>query len=124
MKLTRADPFSLQLRGSIAANGLVGCWGWRHAWSFTGGLFDHRELIPAPQRLPNNIMHPTRHREIGSGSRFCERVMMSVRLTEPAWSSRRSKSRMPITKVGQLSQQLDSIKSDSPLKFHAIGEPL
>ncbi len=64
--------------GSIAANSLVGCWCWRHCWSLTGGLFEPRELIPAPQRLPNNIMHPTRNREIDSGSRSFGRVMMSV----------------------------------------------
>jgi hypothetical protein len=31
---------------------------------------------------PNNIMHPTRHKGIGSTKRFLGRVMMSVRLTE------------------------------------------
>ena len=79
MTLTRAYPFSLQLCGSIAANSLVGCWCWCHSWSLTGGLFEPRELIPAPQRFPNNIMHPTRHREIDSGSRSFGRVMMSAR---------------------------------------------
>jgi hypothetical protein len=88
MKLTRAYPFSLQLRGSIAANSLVGCWCWRHSWSLTGGLFDPRELKLAPQRLSNNIMHPIRHKEIDSGSRPFGRVMMgaSANLREVAAS--------------------------------------
>jgi hypothetical protein len=60
MTITRTYPFLLQLRGSIAATSLFGCWGWRHSWSLTGDLIDPRELMPAPQRLPNNIMHSTR----------------------------------------------------------------
>ena len=78
MTLTRAYPFSLHLCGSLEANSPVGCWCWRHSWSLTG-LFEPRELIPAPQRLPNNIVHPTRHREIDSGSRPFGRAMTSVR---------------------------------------------
>jgi hypothetical protein len=78
MMLTCAYPFSLQLCGTIVANSLVGCWCWCHSWSLTGCLFEPRELIAAPQRLPNNIMPPTRHREIDSGSRSFGQVMASV----------------------------------------------
>ena len=37
--------------------------------------------MPAPLRLPNNIMHPTRSRVIDSGSKALGRVMMSVQQT-------------------------------------------
>jgi len=78
MKPTHAYPFSLQARGKIAAKSLLGCWVWRHSWSLAGDLFDPRELMPSLQGLPNNIMHSTSLREVGSSSRFLGRVMMSV----------------------------------------------
>ena len=41
-------------------------------------MLGSRERIPAPQRLPNNIIHPTRVREVASGNSCFGRVMMCV----------------------------------------------
>jgi hypothetical protein len=54
----------------------------RRRWSLTEDLLGSLERIPAPQRLPNNIIHPTRAREVASGNSCFGRVMMSVGQTE------------------------------------------
>ena len=78
MKATRAYPFSLQIRGKIEAESLLGCWLLRHSWGLAGDLFDPRNLMPSLQGLPNNIMHSTSLREVGSGSRLLGQVTMNV----------------------------------------------
>lgn len=79
MALSGAYRFSQQLCASIVANRLFGFWGGRHWWSLTGDLIDPGVPLPAPQRLANNIMHPTRHRVIDSGRRSFGLLMARFR---------------------------------------------